>query len=126
MPVAEDPGYLPPLGSMVPNDQEFGLAEAFTGCDLAEGVMPLFDGPIPLDRKNRQASRRKHALEMTAHILARFLDVVLPRPSDTTLVVVELDVWIQITGMLFKLIGITAVIERAKEFGIQLRDGAGQ
>jgi len=81
--------------------------------------MPLFDGAIPLDGKNLQASRRKYAPEITAYILFGFLDIVLSRPSDTAFVVVKLNVCIQVTCMLFKLVGRASVIECVKEISIE-------
>ena len=119
MPITEDSGYFPPVGGLVPNDQEFGLAKTLAGFNPAERVMPFFDGSISLDRENLQASRGKHASEIAAYVLMSFLDVVLPRPCDATFVMVELDVLIQITGMLFKLIGRAAVIECIEEFSIK-------
>lgn len=119
MPVTEDPRYFPSLRSMVPNDQEFGFPEAFLGLDIAEHVKPLFDGSIPFDGINLHASRRKYTPKMTAHILARLFDVVVSRPGDATLVVIELDARIQITRMLFQLVGRAAMIEGIKEFAIQ-------
>lgn len=118
VPVTKDSGYFPPIGRLMPNNQKLGLAETFFGFNIAEHVMSLFDGAIPLDRENLHASRRKYAPEITAYVLARFIDVILPRPRDATFVVIKLDVWIQITCVLFKLIGRAAVIECIEECGI--------
>jgi hypothetical protein len=120
VPVTKDSGYLPSIGSLVPNDQKFAFAEAFAGFNLAECVMPFFDGTKSFDRKNLHGSGRKYTAEISADILASFLEILLPRPGNTTIVVVKLDVWIQKTCMLCKLIGIAAVIERTEELSIQI------
>ena len=114
MPVTKYAGNFPAIGGMVPDDQEFGLTKAFAGFDIAESMVSFLDGAISLDGINLQASCRKHAPKMTAHVLAGFIDIGLPCPGDTTFVVIKLDVCIQIARMFFELIGRTALIECAK------------
>ncbi|GLQ89973.1 hypothetical protein GCM10007898_35480 [Dyella flagellata] len=120
MPVTKDSGGLPTPGGMMPNDQEFGLAEAFPGFNLTEGMMAFFDGAIILDREHPQASLRKDAPKVTTNILASFIDIVLPGPGDATLVVVELKVWVQVACVLFELVGRAAVVESIKQCSVHI------
>lgn len=124
VPVTKDSGYFPSIRSLVPNDQKFGLAEAFARFNLTERVMSLFERAIPIYGKDLHRPGRKYTPKVAANILASFLDVVLSRPCDTTFVVVKLNVWIQVTRMRSKLIWIAAVIKRIEEFRIPFQDGA--
>lgn len=84
VPITEDPGYLPTLRSMVPNDQELGFTKAFFGTDIAEPLLSFFDGSIVLDWKYLQASCDQYTPEMAAYIRAGFIDVVFSGPRDAT------------------------------------------
>jgi len=126
MTIAEDSRNLPDLALASPDHCEVGEPFALATSDLAEAMAALRDGTEVLDRVNDQRARDQLACEMSARVLLCVREHVLPVPRDSTRVVIELDVFGEVAGMLLQLTGLAAVIERIEHCGIKCGDGISQ
>src|SRR6476620_12402122 len=103
MPVAQHARRFPTLIAQTPDDDEIGDALALAAVELAERVLALFDRTEVLDGIHAQAARHQLAPEMAADVLPGVRDHRLARPGDTTLVVVELELGREVTGVFVQL-----------------------
>jgi len=124
--VTKNPGDLPVPVLIAPHDCEISDSLALATCKLAEAMRTLCNGSEVLDWGNLESARDELATEVAAHIFLCVGEHLLPRPSDATSVVVELNVRREIAGVHLKLLWGAAIIESVEYSAVERRDSLKQ
>lgn len=119
MTVTENPGDLPMAVLIAPHNHEISDSLAFATSELAEAMRSLRNGTKILDWKNLESVWNKLTTKLATHIFCCVCEHLLPRPSDATSIVIELNVRREIAGVLLKLLWSAAIVESVKYGGVE-------
>ena len=119
MPVTKNPRDLPIPALIAPDNCEISYSLALAASELAEAMRALLNGAEILDWEYFESAWNGLAAEITTHMLLCVCEHFLPRPRDTTRVVIELNVRREIAGVLLKLLWRAAVVESIEYSGVK-------
>jgi len=101
--VTENPGDLPAPVLIAPHHYEISYSLALAAGELAEAMRALLNGAEVLDREYFESTWNELTAEIAAGIFLGVCEHFLPRPSNTTRVVIKLNVRREIAGVFLKL-----------------------
>src|SRR5688572_9660985 len=104
---------------IAPHDCEISDSLALAASELAEPMRALRNGAKVFNLENLESVRNKLTTKIATHILFCVCDHFLPRPSDATGVVIELDVGSKKAGVLLKLLRGAAFVEGVEYSGVE-------
>jgi len=119
MTVTKNPGYLPMSVLIVPHDYEISDSIALATSELAEAMRALRNGAEVFYWEDFESVWNKLTAEISAHILLCVSEHFLPRPSDATCVMIELNGWHEIAGVLLKLLRGATIVECIEYSGVK-------
>lgn len=90
---------------------------------LTKAVRALGDGAKVFDGEDLEAAGNEFAAKFATDVLGSIGEHLLARPGHTACVVIELDVCREVVGVLLKLVGCAAGVERFKDLGVELGEG---
>jgi hypothetical protein len=119
MTITKNSSYFPIPVLIVPHNNEISDSIALATSELAEAMRALLNGAEVFYREDFESVWHKLTAEISAHILLCVGEHFLPRPRDATCVMVELNVWHEIAGVLLKLLRGAATVECVEYSGIK-------
>ena len=124
--ITKYPGDLPTPVLIAPHNHEISYPLTLAAGELAEAMGTLLNGTEVLDWEYFESAWNELAAEIAAHMLLCVCKHVLPRPSDTTRVVIELNVRREIGGVFLKLLRGAAIVESVEHSGVKRRNSVKQ